>query len=71
MRCDDGAMSADERDASAINGIFTVGMILQSQVRQVENGEAARHVTGAIELLDEAIREIRLAAFARQRRRRA
>jgi hypothetical protein len=71
MRCDDGTESADDRDESAVNGIFAAGMILHRQLARIDSGRAVRHVEAALEQLDGALREIRWAAFVRQRDTRA
>jgi hypothetical protein len=64
---DDGAESADDCHASVVNGIFGAGMILHAQLAQIDDGKAARYIEGALEQLDEALREIRWAAFVRRR----
>jgi hypothetical protein len=66
MQCDDAAKQADDRDASIINGIFTAGLILQSGAVHIASGDVIGHVERAIEELDNAIRDIRSAAFARR-----
>ena len=68
MRCDKAGASADARDASVINGIFSAGLILHTHLNQIDNGKAACYVEGALEQLDEALREIRWGAFVRHRR---
>jgi hypothetical protein len=67
MRGDDRAESADDRDGSVVNAIFTAGMILHAQVARIEDGKAVHYVEGALEQLDEALREIRWAALVRRR----
>jgi hypothetical protein len=42
-------------------------MILHAQLAQIDDGKAARYIEGALEQLDEALREIRWAAFVRRR----
>ena len=66
MQYDDAAKQADDRDASIINGISTVGLILQSEAVRMASGDVIGHVERAIEELDNAIRDIRSAAFARR-----
>lgn len=68
MRCGNGSEPADDRDASVINGIFSVGLILHTHLNQIDNGKAACSVAGALDELDEALREIRWSAFVRHRR---
>ena len=67
MWCDDGAKSANDRDASVVSGIFAAGLILHKQLNQINNSKAAHHVEGALDQLDQALREIRWAVFVRQR----
>jgi hypothetical protein len=67
MWCDDGAEPADDRDVFVVNGIFAAGLILHKQLNQIDNGKASHHVEGALDLLDEALQEIRWAAFVRRR----
>jgi hypothetical protein len=68
MRCGNGSEPADDRDATVINGIFSAGLILHTHLNQIDNGKAACYVEGALEQLDDALREIRWAAFVRHRR---
>jgi hypothetical protein len=66
MQCDDAAKQADDRDASIINGIFTAGLILQSEAVRVASGDVIGHVERAIEELDNAMRDICSAATNRR-----
>jgi hypothetical protein len=50
-----------------VNAIFTAGMILHAQVARIEDGKAVHYVEGALEQLDEALREIRWATLVRRR----
>jgi hypothetical protein len=67
MRRDDGTESADDRDGSVVNGIFTAGMILHAQLARIDSGQAVRCVERALEHLDQALQEVRRAALVRQR----
>ena len=68
MRCGNGSEPADDRDASVINGIFSAGLILHTHLNQIDIDKAACYVEGALDQLDEALREIRWGAFVRHRR---
>ena len=43
-------------------------MILHLHLDKIDNGKAAQYVEGALDQLDEALREVRWGAFVRHRR---
>lgn len=63
--CPTADAAADERDEEVVNRIFAAGLALRSAATLTDSSGAVRHLTRAMAELDDALRELRKAAFRR------